>query len=76
MDITYKFQKIPVSVNKQRFIAALKEMAHLISSTVYITGIAKTDILHYAGQGDISNLDMTPRCSVEWYPEGHSHVPL
>ena len=48
MDITYKFQKIPVSVNQQRFIAALKEMAYLISSTVYIAGIAKTDILNYA----------------------------
>ena len=57
MDITYKFQKIPVSVNQQRFIAALKEMAYLISSTVYIAGIAKTDILNYAGQGNITNLD-------------------
>jgi hypothetical protein len=57
MDITYKFQKIPVSVNQQRFIAALKERAHLISSMVYIAGIAKTDILDYAEQGDITKLD-------------------
>lgn len=32
-------------------------MAHLISSTVYIAGIPETDILDYAGQGNISNLD-------------------
>jgi hypothetical protein len=34
MDITYKFQKIPVSINQQGFVAALKETAHLISSMV------------------------------------------
>ena len=32
-------------------------MTHLISSTVYVTGIAETNILDYAGQGDITNLD-------------------
>ena len=57
MDVADEFQEIAVHIYENCSVASLKQVPRPVCAAVSVTGIAKTDILDDAGQGDVSNLD-------------------
>ena len=56
VDIASQFQKITVTIHEDSLIAPLEEMACSLLPPVDPSSISKREILHAAGQGNITDL--------------------
>lgn len=57
VDVTDQFQQIAVGIDEQRLVAALEQVAGSPVFAIDELGVAKSDILHNAGEGHVPHLD-------------------
>lgn len=57
VDVTDQFQQIAVGIDQERLVPPLKQMTGPLVFAIDELGVAKPDILHDAGKGNIAHLN-------------------
>jgi hypothetical protein len=57
VDVTDQFQQVAVGIDQQRLVPPLKQMTVPLVLAIDELGVAKPDILHDAGEGNIAHLN-------------------